>query len=1375
MSKPALSWSKLDWEDFQKVSLYLYKEQTGDLAAEEFLRQGHFQSGIDLLSFRQENGKHVCIQCKHSDLSLTRLKNIIALFSAGEFAATTETFIITTTADLQKPDIQRWITAEKVSFREQHAIAFDVWDRSRLEDSLRSAYRLVEKYFGKTEAKRHCFQPELILPELQSFPRYLTRNIQPATISNEDDAWGYREKERSVLTLTSVLAAPGENKWVCLIAEAYEGKSTLIRQTAWELSQLDAAVLPLVLDLKFCSIHPVSQLLDDHFASWLSVPAKNLVVLIDGLDEVPAEQFNTVVGHIRDFARNHPPVRLAFSCRAMFYNYQHLRHDLREFEFYELLDLHMKQILSVLEEQLGDWNSAVGFYTKMNGLGIAGLLGTPFYLLQMVKWFHDPTQEMPKTKIAIATRFVDESLILSGTRKMRSGLSLDKFKTKYRNALQKLALLLQIRGLNACDDESLQQLFNQEDIDLLTQSSILNIRNTQWSFINALFQEQLAALALQKLDAESVIKLITHGERIRKISRKWIQTLASYLSLLPETHADREKIVSVIEADNIELLALSEGSKFATAFRLGVLQKILQRTNRHQARLVVIDESNLAAFAGNDDLVVEELLKVLVTDTGAIVKIVACRTLRYLQLTASQADRYARLAKDLLIVTDNPELGRLLLEALAHYRLGDDDFLQEFLQNSLVETSHELRQGLYQYLASHDLVDGYYNWLLAGFPVLYNYNGSVSHYGSEKKLLDLVLTTRSGRHMRQLLLLIQDEPFQKYFRHDKDTTKAFYHELAEVCAKIYAEEPAIIFAVVNYLMVSGRNYYERQPNGMVEFLALTKTYSRGLRIALLSDKTGLQNYAFSGAIHPDCYGDIFYAVEEDLMSREEFNICCNGLYYSGRREEAESLESLAAASFGFKDEPSSQALSYQAIQVRKRNNDLLYLSSREAFRNGIIQLFGIAGSTTISVEELYERFDEDNPYITVNSTLLTTFISQLANDREATLNDCLEAVDNERHFMIWRAGQLMQSYIIQYYPELIHNYLKAYYDSELQSFSFAAITLDSPYLIRQQAGQLMKIWAEHQFPTSDDILLEFIRINAEGYGGIQFAEVNKRKSITTLLLKHFDDRKPLLKQRVLANLKNGLSDIGVIGTHLEFCRVLVIKEALPYILNFIRNKSEDTRYEDDFMSLYVLLGGAPEDLVPSFKSITDLNGYLFIFMVKLLLETHPTLVGERLLGALRSAVVSPERKIEAARYLAQLGDKEGFSYLFSKFEAGRPAPFDIQGNLKIWNVSTEWGLAELKPLMYLMLDEKTAKIRFHESPKDLLLETLHGFAAKSERDLEMVTTFMNQCAADLAVDYPKNAGHLGWHAEQMNERYREVNVIDLSNRKIKALFEEVAN
>ncbi len=1377
MTEGGFSWGKLDWKDFQRVSLLLYREDRDDPAIEEYLRQGHFQAGIDLFSFRQATGKYVCIQCKHSALSLAKLKAAVNLFLACEFADNTETFIVTTTAQMQTPTIQTWITQQKITFREQKGIGFDVWDKQRLESLLTRHYLIVEKYFGSAEAIANCFKPKFAMPELLPVPAFIARHIQPFKEKINCDRWHTSDAPRPALTLTDLLTVPADNKGICLIGEAYEGKSSLFRQTAWELGQLDLSLAPLILDLKFCSVLPIPQLLDTNFGTWRQVPAKDLVVLLDGLDEVPAEQFNTVAGFIRDFKKEHPAIRTTVSCRKMFYKYQNLEMELRGFEAYELLELHMRQIFDHLEPPLGGREKAMDFYHEMNALGIADLLGTPFYLINLTKWFTDPAVDMPKNKMDIANRFVDESLKISSTRRMRTGLSLDKYRVKYRIVLKQFALVLQIKGVNACAEDELQQLFVQHDIDLLTHSSILNIKGDQWSFINSIFQEQLAALGLQKLNVNKVIELTTLGDQIRKVSKKWIQTLATYLSLIPEHDANRTQVINLIEADNIELLALSEGSKFSQEFRFEVLRKILDRAKHYQAHLVVIDESDLAAFAGNADAVVDRLIGIINSDVVVTVRIIACRTLRHLQLTEAQADRYSRVAKALLPVLQHADLGRLLLEALAHYPREDSMFLSRLLQNPALEHSHEFRQGFYQYLSSHKLVDQYYDWLLNGFEPLRHYKSGTLHFGSEKRLLDILLTTRDRSLVSKLLDVVKSEAFQEQFRHDKDGVKQFYYSLTKTCAEIYRSEPAIIFSVVNYLAHIGGHHYDGDLNELSEFLELTQTHALALRIVLLTKNQEVyQKYAHSGAMHPACFGELFYAIEENELDQLGFRILSNGLYHTRHADYAIRLEQMGEKLFGLVQKPDPKAEAWRRAEERKRKNDLLFICSRAAFREAVIQLFELACDSVIKTDILYQRFDDDNPMNSIASNHLRNFVTLQAEAKTASLQICMEAVNDDVYFNGWRGHELFHSYLKHYYPEEIQRLLQSFYQEQILCFPFAKLNTDGSRHLADLAEVLMKIWAEYQWSTSDDTLLEFSRINLESYGGIHFAEVNKHKSVTALLIKHFADRPHLLKAKVLKNLAGGLRNFQVIGTQFEICRELKIKEALPYLLDAIKHKKSETHHEDDYMSLYIAFGGCHAELLAIFEGITKLNDYLFMFMVKLLAPVYPEKVASRLLECLRSTNAADEgKKVEAAQRLAQMGNREGFLFLINKLKAGKTAPFDIQGKIAYWNVDTRWGLDQVKPLMFLLLDEKTEALPFYHSPKYLVLEILSGFSTKSEAELILVTSFMHECANELGNAYPKNFGHLSWHAEQLTERYRQINIVPPGNKKIRELFQAISD
>lgn len=528
----ALRWfsETINWELFQQISLHLYGSIYDDHFAEEYLVRGMFQDGIDIISFKKGKDKSTTLQCKYQlQISLPELKEIVNLFLASNFLKSSNIFIITTTADVQEPKLKKYIFEQIAYFRDTYDIQFDCWGVDRLETELKKQYVLTEHYFGRYEAERFCFEPAFRKIAYAPLSGFIERNLKDMKAEPELSPWMASERKTPRITLSSLFVSGDDKKrLVGIIAEAYEGKSTLLRQAAYEIAQYPQTV-PLLLDLKGCVIQPVANLLNIHFSTWKSIPAKNLVVLIDGLDEVATDDLLDAIAYIRDLKTQFPSIRVAVSCRKLYYSNYNLSTELSDFRFYSLVELHYGQIIRYVDECTG--GDGQPFYSKMEGKGVSLLLANPFYLIKLSGWYIDYKDSIPETKVDIALKLVDESFDVSATRRIGKGEQLAHNKVRLKLLLQQLALAFQINGTNSCDDEMIQQLFTSKDTSLLKHSSVLDIEKGKWMFTNAFFQEQLAAISLKSYAVEEVIGLITVGEHIKKIRTKWIQTIATYLSM----------------------------------------------------------------------------------------------------------------------------------------------------------------------------------------------------------------------------------------------------------------------------------------------------------------------------------------------------------------------------------------------------------------------------------------------------------------------------------------------------------------------------------------------------------------------------------------------------------------------------------------------------------------------------------------------------------------------------------------------------------------------------------------------------------------------------------------------------------------------------
>lgn len=1333
------------------------------------------QDGIDIISFGKTSGKNTCIQCKHyTALQLAEVKKVVQTFLDSRFVTNSDEFIITTTANLQEPDIKAYLFEQVAYFKDVHQINFDCWDVTRLETLLKSQYGIVAYYFGQSEADRYCFAPSFRKIEYQEISGFITRNLKDMIVSDNDIPWLFGDKKTPKISLTDLIGTSStENRYIGLIGEAYEGKSTLLRQTAFELSN-DLNITPLLLDLKSLPTQPITELLSVDFNTWKMIPARNLVVLIDGLDEVPSDEIITVLGYIKSFTKLHESIRIILSCRKLYFSNYNLKTELNDFKFYELIELNYWQIINYIDDRtLGKGQE---FYLEMDKKGISSLLAHPFYLVKIVGWHVDKKQSIPQTKVEIAQKLVDESLTISETRKTGKGRLLKHHKIQLRKLIRQLALAFQILGINSCDDELIQELFTIEDTDLLRHSPVLNIHKERWMFVNAFLQEQLAATSLLFFDVEDIIRLITVGNNVIKIKIKWIQTISTYLSLLDQNEPQRDNLIKVIEEDNIELIALSEASKFTPDFKLDILKRIIMRSIFLQSRLVLIQESQLAEFIGNEKSAITFLLEMLGADVPIVTKVIVCYILKNIKLNKSQALDYGTISKTELLSTKEKNYARLLLEGLAHYKSGDNTFLDQLIDISPLVNEHEFRQGVYKFIELHDLVERYYDFILNGFEVLYQYNEGVSHSGSGKRLLKIVLKTTNPDLIKKLLTLISSQHFHSFFRFKSDDSAQLFGDLETILIDIYGKDQSILTFIVNCIISFGVRHNDDQFTGFRHFFEQTQSYRSALAIYLKKPAKERVIYEFSDHITPDCFDDLISACKSSLITRQELDFFIGGLNYIGRNKDAETLRKLTWKHFG-KSEYQNKKLHarYARAAMLKVKNDIAYISSASAFEKGLIRFFKTFKKDRITFDELHNREFRETTFISVASDFMNSFMYLIAEDQEVTLEQCLLNIKNEKFFRAFRIKTLLEHHLEKKYADELETMLRTYYLQTVSTYRFADVTNDSPHVDKVIAQQYLKIWSKYQFETQDDVLLEFIRIDGEGLGFKRMAEVNKRESVALQLVDYFKGINKLqqFKKKVLDNIRSGLKNNQVLGTHIELCRILDITEACNDILKIIYEVPQPFNNDYVVIDIYQELGGDLSELLPLFESINDFEDYTFIHLVKMLGENFSQETVKRLNACLNFDRSSAEKKLEAARYLAQLGEQNGFTYIINRLNPQIETPYHIQSNWVIWNVNTALGLKKLEPLIYTLVDDSLPKFRFYSSVDNLLLEILNGFAAKSEVDLVMVVDLLTRKAAEFKNQYSEKYGQLLWHAEQMTESFRKSVEITLSIPQLKALLVKI--
>jgi hypothetical protein len=1368
MKKTELDWSKFPWEKFEELIVYLTQDAFDDPLIQRYLKQGNKQDGIDLISLRRNTGSHLCIQCKKtSEFYLSDLKEAEGEFIKGTFAGSTDTFILATSSDCQKKTIQQHYQIQAKLFLEDYNLNYQLWDKNTIETLLKNHFPIVQYYFGLIQARQHCFMPSPVLPKYQDIADYIPRFLLNINDINDNP---FGRNTVPSLPLTDLLKQDiFQTKHICLLADAYEGKTSLLTHTAYELMESHSSIVPLLIILKDTTLRPIHELLREHYLAWESTPINNLVVMIDGLDEVAVDRFSDVINLIKDFTRSFPLVNLIFSCRKLFYSSYHLEKQLK-FEYYQLQPIGYYYQDQYIGKKLG--NQKEQLQKRIRQMDLDELMQNPFYLIQITKWFRTNPKLLPANKADITEKFIEESLEFSATRRLSGGQQLDGQRVAYKKVLQKFALSLQLAGLNAAPKEFVQELFSTQESELLQTSSIIVVSNNSWSFNNAMFQEQLAARQLISFPATQIIPMICTGHKIRKINTKWIQTIASYLSLLPLNHSDREVILKVINEDNIELITLADRSKFSPVFRLEIVQRIFERSAENNTRLLLVSEADLAEFTGNDDKISCYLISLVNMKISERIKVLACRTMKYLQFNEQQQQKLL-----LAVLKEFPQhkdfyFGKLLLQLLGIYQLQHKKLLPEIFRKIPRLEHHEFRDGIYRYLTSIGLIDQYYWFGIEGLESLVQYNTEINHHGSEADLEKFLLSTKKPANLIRLYEHMSTERWMQFYRHKSIRLEVYLDELCKLTVLLYKQRSGLMVHLIRFLMCADKRHVLKAFEKLFDFFDLTNTQHLGLQLYLQQKGGNGYHFHFGRLLSPESNQKLILMFEDGEIQRKELYSFMLGYRQLGQPEQADKFNGQIEQIFGKEAQLKSSHDTYAEIERIKNGNDSIHIASRDSFESALLAFFEFYKGKPVTSTQLNADPVKKTKRTPLESNYLLEFIRKCRDDQKrVTLKACIEKLSIPNLFETWRAYKL-KSLDYKNNPNPVYQQnLEDFYKSEIGSTEFIdTLGKQTEETWYRKSFLLAELWQTYRYPTPEDKILEFTWMVTGGINALSTNKVNKRGSIAEALLDHFSGREEVLGRQIISNLLAGITKLEVETAHLELCKVLKLYEAVPILLEKINSGRYRTSDTSHMIAIYRKLNGAPENLVSVFKKLKPYENYLYRELVRILIEPCPEEVIPGLQKVLKDSSQGEEDKIGAATFLASAGEISGLNYLIDYLKAHKKPPTEIQSDNRIWNVDTKKALKKLSGVIYMVPDKRCHCEPFYRSPDRYILEILEKLAFKGEEDLLLVCEFYRRNAKKYQKDFPDTAKDLIWYSENAIENFRKNATYTPDIREIKALL-----
>lgn len=1374
----AFPWYKIEDKTFEELVRGLAKQAISHIDWDLYLKNGYKQEGIDIYGFDTSSSKHACIQCKfYKEIDISLLGKWITDFEDGKFYATANKFIIATRADSQTKAIRDFFDTQVIRLNE-HSIELKLWDSKNLEEKLREEYGLVSHYFGLSVANDHCYSknrhPIAKYPRIKNFIDRKVIKIED--VDNPNQFRFYFDKSSKIDFNSIFLTDYVTTRRICLIADAYQGKSTILEQLAGVLSDSDDYI-PLLVRIKAHTLKPLSETLDESYSYWKQYPTRELVIILDGLDEVARDKFVEYSKLIIEFTNSYPSINVVFSCRKLFCSHYRIYDKATSFDFYEICPITEQQTEAYINK-LGRRKKQFKAYIEENKLH--ELIYHPFYLTRLVDVYSNSVNSLglPKSKFEILNFLIAESFKPVRQRILVGGNTLEEERENYISCIKKIALASQMIGVNSLSIDEVSSLFNEKERGLLMSSSFLSVTNSQWTFEITFFQENLAAMALIEMPYDNILKVTTVGSIHRKIRMKWIQTIASFISLLDLRDERRASFLKLIENDNVELLTFCDATKFDVSFRLDVLNKIIAKCIKTNSFPQPSSVDIIANFIKESKEAIPLLLTIAERETSLLIKILCWKIIfNLLSLNGNEAVVKAS-AHEILFNTNNGQLAGLMVNVLSKFNLVAPEEVQAITKTEAVKRNVDFLNALFEMLISMNIVDEYYFIAVDSIEIFEKNQLKHSLYGGQTTLERILFCATTSKNIYSFLLHISIKKWTPIFGDSylNDDTNHLLSKLCDLAVKGYELEPLVFFPVSSILKYYLQRHDQTKYNLLKVFLE--KTNTGWLFFRLCKEEFPYHNLSqLAYIITQDCFEYIVSEYEEERISQHTLEEWYFWIKYWKIDDKlaAEYYDKIVAVTKSqFREIQEAKNIENRELETKREENDLIIIQTPEAFEEGLKVFFQVYGNASIPRGETFLGYSQNVERRKVDSVFFSNFFLYFNTD-EISLHQCFDLMSNRAWFKYFQAKQiLIYNFPNEDAKRILLSILENYFVTAISSADFTnSYKQDGNRISWNKSHELLKnIYEKYRFDVDDEHLVKLIWVIKDGFNHLKSSAYRNNESnlLSKVLIEKIDP--DLLIETIITNITIGISTDSVLSSHLEFCRYLKVHEIVYLILKpqiFNRFSSNQQRH---LVEIFCELGGEKQELLTLFNNLNkryNENSDVILELATVLMEEYRDSISRSLEHFLNDNAVEDRTKLEFAKKLINAGNLFGYTFLVNHVANNASALDRIHHFYSLDNIPTEFAICELAKIKQHILDDD---LSFHQreiySVKEFLLHNLYSFAKRSEGDLILVEQYLIGVFDEFSAH--ANSKFILSHIERIFEAFRDSNQLDFTVVDVKGLF-----
>lgn len=424
---------------------------------------------------------------------------------------------------------------------------------------------------------------------------YIRRYCSSEQAENDFVAYLLEKKERKTLSDYVIgLAEPNENKFI-LYSSAQTGKTTELKQLCWELQQ-SGLYLPISFEVRTNTTLkredlPVQRYYDD----------KEIVVIIDALDEVNGKKYDDLIEEIGGYAYDRTEMKMVLSCRSNF------RRDSQMTLFKELYlqDLRTSDAKDYVFKTLGE-GKGLDFIRYVNDNELGDFIKTPFFLRVLVEAFKDDNKQLPKNKFEIYKLFIEKSYQIEKESKNVT-LSIHHSFDESVQLLERVALGLSLMNVQSLDNNELKSCLYDNDEYVLEcmRYDLIQCESGRYSFKHNAFREWLVANYLNREGINKAKELATHPNG--RLKPEWYNIIMLWVSMYGKDKKEEvDALLSWLKESSLELIVYIDVKSIDEKTRNEVFRGILleyKSLGIRMSNIMTQDYKNLLKFGQTEDTV----------------------------------------------------------------------------------------------------------------------------------------------------------------------------------------------------------------------------------------------------------------------------------------------------------------------------------------------------------------------------------------------------------------------------------------------------------------------------------------------------------------------------------------------------------------------------------------------------------------------------------------------------------------------------------------------------------------------------------------------------------------------------------------------------